>query len=214
MKVIVTFLLLVIAATANSAQQHQHSLVGSHGMVLFQDQEQQLYVSHLPLYYRPHDHQIVYKVSITGDTNVNKLLEQGMVTVLPDVFDLSVLLQGKPLSINTKFYQGHFERGGKQVEQHKLIFTEPVYLRAVKKNGIKPKSQFDIVQVSEQQSLYIHQIEQSPSFDLLGLIDNDKVKTNTVLCDKAKELSQQALMAFSKRCGLPKPIYIEYKDFQ
>ncbi len=214
MKAIVTFLLLVITVSVNSAPQHQHSLVGSHGMVLFQDQEQQLYASHLPLYYHPHDHQIVYKVSVTGDTNVNKLLEQGMVTVLPDVFDLSVLLQGKPFSISTKFYQGHFERGGKQVEQHKLMFTEPVYLRAVNKNGIKPKSQFDIVQVSEQQSLYIHQIEQSPSFDLLGLIDNDKVKTNTVLCDKAKELSQQTLIAFSKDCGLPKPVYIEYKDFQ
>lgn len=214
MKVIITFLLLIVSAFANSEQQHQHSLVGSHGMVLFQDRTQQLYASHLPLYYHPHDHQIVYKVSITGDTNVNNLLKQGMVTVLPDVFDLSVLLEGKPLSISTKFYQGHFERGGKQVEQHKLMFTEPVYLRTVKKEGVKPKSQFDIVQVSEQQSLYIHQIDQPPSFDLLGLIDNHKVKTNTVLCDKAKELSQQALMAFSKECGLPKPIYIEYKDFQ
>lgn len=214
MKVIVTFLLLVIAVSVNSAQQHQHSLVGSHGMVLFQDQDQQVYASHLPLYYHPHDHQIVYKVAITENNKVNKLLKQGMVTVLPDVFDLSVLLQGKPFSIGTKFYQGHFERGGKQVAQHKLTFTEPVYLRAVKQGGVKSKSQFDIVRVSEQQSLYIHQIEQAPSFDLLGLIDNDKIKTNTVLCDKAEELSQQALLAFSKNCGLPKPIYIEYKDFQ
>ena len=214
MKVIVTFLLLMFATTANSAQQHQHSLVGSHGMVLFQDRAQQLYASHLPLYYHPHDHQIVYKVAITGDTNVHKLLEQGMVTVLPDVFDLSVLLEGKPLTISTKFYQGHFERGGKQVEQHKLMFTEPVYLRAVKKNGVKPKSQFDIVPLSEQQSLYIHQIEPSPSFDLLGLIDNGKVKTDTIFCEKTSEISQQGLMAFSKNCGLPEPVYIEYKDFK
>ena len=212
-KLVVILVFLALDVTAKQSE-HQHSLVGSHGMVLFNDHQGQLYASHMPLYYSPHDHQIIYKVKVSPSSKLNALMKQKLVTVLPAKFDLSILLSGDTLTIDTDFYQGHFERGGKLVDKQTLTFVEPVYIRSLQPKLTTEQSLFDLVSISEKQNLYVHRIESKPSFDAIGFAQKQQNIKQTKSCKKAKELSQTDLLAMFRSCGLNQPVYLETQDFQ
>ena len=237
---IAALLLLFVSPlwAASTAAKHEHkgkhTLIGSHGMVLIQDQAGQRYASHMPLYYSPHDYQVIYKVEVSDSSKVDALFQQGLVSVLPDVFDLSILIKGQPLNIDAVFYQGHFERGGQQMHKQTLRFIAPVYIKPLESNIqplVKPYAQqnadlsiqsstktqhswFDIVPVSEAESLYVHRIQSAPSFDVIGFIAKGEHDTLIKSCAKVTSISAPNILAMLKKCQLAKPNYLEYKDFK
>ena len=77
------------ASTSIHADHKHHTRVGSHGMVLFTDGAE-LYASHLPLYYSPHDYQLIYTVVSQHKAKLIAYLQAGstshgnMVTLLPE----------------------------------------------------------------------------------------------------------------------------------
>lgn len=209
------FLICTLEVAAEGSHgEHKHSLFGSHGMVLFADSSGQLYASHMPLYYSPHDHQIVYKVSIAPEAFNKALLEKGLVSILPANFDLSILLQGRDLEIETAVYQGHFERGGQLVQKVLMKFVEPVYRRSLAAEQKSELSRFDLVPISAKQVLFVHQIQPAPSFDLLGFIEQTGKGSSAINCPKPADISELGLQQLVKSCLQTKASYIEFKDFQ
>lgn len=163
-----------LTALANSsvvnAASH-HDLMGSHGMVLILDENEGFFASHLPLYSSPHNYQIIYKVKVENPKLLAGYLQKGMVTVLPDRFDLTKLIKGESFSINTAFFQGHFERGGKQVVSANMIFENPVLIEKVSTTFKSKNAHFYTVPISESTAIFAHKIQRSPSFDAIGFLN-------------------------------------------
>lgn len=159
----------------SQAQSHQHGRFGSHGMVLLTDGEQ-LFASHLPLYRRPHDMQIIYRINagVAQEALIN-LAQNSMVTLLPENFNLDLLISGKDITLNTQFYRDHFERGGAKWHQPiSVAFQEAKYLRSLinlaTDDSVK-LTHYQIKPISNTQHyLLIREIEAAPSVDHILVI--------------------------------------------
>ena len=94
--------------------------VGGHGMAVFGGREG-LYASHLPMFHTPHDSQVLLRFHL-ADTAADRALRAELAarprlwTFDPETFDLLRLSPGhaQPLrEFQARFFEGHFERGGK-----------------------------------------------------------------------------------------------------
>jgi hypothetical protein len=145
----------------------QHSYVGSHGMVLFAAGDTVL-ASHLPLYRAPHDYQLVYQLALPAaeEQAVLALLRGGQqLTLLPQNFDLRLLIEGKTFDIGAAVYQGHFERGGRLwLDNIQLTFARQLYRRPLQQLSIATNAQYDMFSVADSHFL-LHRIAAAPSFD-------------------------------------------------
>jgi len=218
---VLCFLLMSQTAFATN-QIHHHSLMGSHGMVLFGDQQKGFYASHLPLYFSPHDYQIIYKIEVSDNVDLSSALNEGMVTVLPDKFDLTRLLNHEQFSVQTQFFQGHFERGGKPLVKAQIVFDKPVFIRQVDPKFKRHVSLYYLEQVSKDWGLAIHRIQASPSFDVIGWVSRKEQpsvfqqleSSNMMECQKPGSLQHNEIKQQLTRCGLAHPVYLETRDFQ
>lgn len=199
-----------VQAETLHSEHKSHNLFGSHGMVLIHDNEQGFYASHLPLYTQPHHYQLVYKIETNTPEKLLTLLKTGMVTMLPDNFDLTRLVQGERFSINTAFFQGHFERGGKKIFNTNMAFEKPILIKKVNPSFFSTSSTFYLVPISDKQSLVSHKIQQAPSFDAIGLMNNAEIISNNetekeegiryLTCNKPSLLTLIEITTYFKTC--------------
>jgi hypothetical protein len=202
-----------------------HQRMGHHGMLLFAVGTE-VYASHLPLYYSPHDYQLIFHIKSDNQSRLLALLENEMVTILPAEFDLNRLINGESFSLTTKVYSGHFERGGKLAfEDKSFLFSKQLFKRKLSK---VPK-----ILHREQKSFYlldlgipktklaIHLIQAAPSFDLMALVKNNvcekaemsKPNTFTITLPEDITLNKQAILNLLQTCTEAKILYFETQDF-
>ncbi|WP_462163224.1 hypothetical protein [Pseudoalteromonas xiamenensis] len=152
---------------------------GIHGMLLFSDGEQ-LYASHLPMFHRPHDVQIVMAVNFADQALNSQLVSQlatgNYWTLEPERFDLSKLGESQPDAIHSftaDVYANHFERGGmKAYEGKQLVVTKTVFRQTLSEQPAN-KAAFFLVNQKERPTLYyFHAIEGRPDFDALVAIQH------------------------------------------
>lgn len=109
--------------------------IGGHGMAVFGGREA-LYASHLPMFHAPHDSQVVLRFHLadkTADQALREALarEPKLWTFDPEPFDLLRLAPGhtQPLrEFKARFFEGHFERGGKPQPQPQRLVVDEVLL--------------------------------------------------------------------------------------
>lgn len=210
--------LISINAQANDSHilHGNHSLMGSHGMVLIYHPEEGFFVSHLPLYRTPHDYQLIYKIQVAEPEKLADLIKNDMVTLLPANFDLSRLIAGERFSINTTFFQGHFERGGKPQFSTDMTFEKPILIKKVSPTFTAKKATTYLAPVSEQHAIFAHRIQKPPSFDAIGFVESATVnnKVDTLMCDKPSKLSVETIKAKLEACAKLDVKYIETQDFK
>lgn len=89
-----------------------------HGMLLFGQDE--VYLSHLPMFHRPHDYQVILKVDLPANIQKEYLADrkkhpkEKYYTFVPTSFVLPTL-KDKPFALEGSIYRGHFERGGTEI---------------------------------------------------------------------------------------------------
>lgn len=85
------------------------AMLAIHGMFAFGHGT--IYFSHLPMFMAPHDEQAIFEVKLDarGLAAYNSL--DGMVTVVPEPFDLQEMI-AHPHAFRATIYRGHFERRG------------------------------------------------------------------------------------------------------
>ncbi|MGH1373978.1 MAG: hypothetical protein ACRBBW_18200 [Cellvibrionaceae bacterium] len=117
------FTVLTCQATADAQTMANHH--GSHGMLIFGDGDV-LFASHLPMYHRPHNVQVILRFrfsNLTIDRAVRSSLaltdekSAAIWTLLPEVFDLMRLdpaHESTVKSLRVDVTEGHFERGGER----------------------------------------------------------------------------------------------------
>lgn len=128
--------LLVLAASL-PATAPAETAIGGHGMALFGGREG-LYASHLPMFHAPHDSQILLRFHLAepaADHALRETLarESKLWTFDPETFDLLRLSPGhaQPLrEFKARFFEGHFERGGRpQAAEQRVVVDEVLLFR-------------------------------------------------------------------------------------
>jgi hypothetical protein len=188
--------------------------MGIHGMALF-TQGSSIYASHMPLYKKPHNVQLLYKIDNDNLAVLQMIRDGELITAKPEKFNLQSLMRGEKLTVNVDLYAGHFERDGMLVyENIPLTFDKQVYVRTF--DDIKPSSKkqnYDVVSLRKNYKIYIHRIQQAPSFDHIIGIDLEagcltKFNTSSPV-PKRSELQYKFI-----NCGTMKPLYFETEDFK
>ena len=152
-KVFVGILLLSLFSQVSFAEDEVKKLppldpdyMGVHGMVLV-NQGSSIYASHLPLYKKPHNVQLLYKLDNNDLAVLQTVRDSEFITIKPKPFNLQRLMRGEKMVIQADLYAGHFERGGMLVyENIELSFDKQLYVRTFE--DIKPSSkrqEYDVV---------------------------------------------------------------------
>ncbi len=188
--------------------------VGVHGMVLV-SHSSSIYASHLPLYHKPHDIQLLYKIDTKSIPLIQLVRDADLVTIKPQPFNLQRLARGEKLTLRADVYLGHFEREGNLVyENMELNFARQLYVREMKDLAESSNQQeYDVVKLTGNNRIYIHKINQAPSYDHLLHVDLEagcltKFRTSSPV-PKETELQYKFL-----NCGTMKPLYYETQDFK
>ncbi len=221
MKALFAYLLIILVSLNSVAESVPEELppldpayMGVHGMVLM-NKSSTIFAYHLPLYHKPHDVQLLYKLAVKNVALVQLVRDNDMVTIKPKPFNLQRLMRGEKVALAADVYLGHFERDGMLVyENMTLNFAEKLYMR--KLDDIKPSNneqQYDVVSYHKNNKIYIHRLQQSPSYDHLIHIDVNascltKFNTSSPV-PKRSELQYKFL-----NCGTMKPLYYETQDFE
>lgn len=187
---------------------------GIHRMLLINNGST-LYASHLPLYKKPHDAQIIYKIEPKDNALVFLVRDADMVTIKPEKFNLQRLMRGERVTVKADVYLGHFERGGSLTyEQVEITFSELEYLRMLEPSD-KPtaKQVYDSVPLRGSARLLVHQIQGLPSYDQILLVYEDigcitEFFTATPVPDENRLISRLSF------CGSMKPLHYETADFK
>ena len=109
--------------------------MGGHGMAVFGGREG-LYASHLPMFHTPHDSQLLFRFHL-ADAAADRALRDTLArhaklwTFDPETFDLLRFSPGhaQPLrEFKARFFEGHFERGGKPQPVEQRVVVDEVLL--------------------------------------------------------------------------------------
>ncbi len=187
--------------------------MGVHGMVLV-SHTSSIYASHLPLYHKPHDVQVLYKLENKDLSLLQLVRDNELVTIKPQPFNLQRLMRGEKMTIMADIYMGHYERDGMLVyENIPLSFAKLLYVRDFSDIQESSKTQeYDVVKLSKNNRIYIHRIQKSPSFDHLIHIDLEASCLSKFGTSSAVPMQSELQYKFSN-CGTMKPLYYETQDF-
>ncbi len=143
----------------------------THGMLLFGDQV--TYASHLPMFHSPHDYQLIMKLTLTNlpRSETIKSYEnfkkrgETFFTLVPEVMDLSQIINGAKTGFSASIYKGHFERGGQSLGVVKVRVEKVIFSK--KLDGSKAPADSDQYLLFGETGEYfaVHLIQGKPSFD-------------------------------------------------
>lgn len=151
----------------------EHSTMGVHGMLLFG--EEPLYLSHLPMFERPHNFQVLLEASF-DDSALQALRadrEGGgdLYTFEPEKFPISELDPGGDGPARTSMagtvFHGHFERGGTPIARATAQIRNVVYFTELDVQATRdPDMALSYLCFGRAGRLHLaHQITSSPDFD-------------------------------------------------
>lgn len=198
-----------------SQEHHVKDHPGIHGMVLLGDDIQ--YASHLPLFYSPHDYQVILKIKLDESSTISyqkdrvEHPENKMYTLEPEKFVLPAILNNIT-TFKANIYRGHFERGGElMIKDAQVEITKVLYFHKLNKDKSEGNPCDYILFGDQKQQFLAHQILNRPDFDELSKIDvkNKKVATSlengeiAIVSSKAKKAQ-----SLSDKCNGTK----EYKN--
>ncbi len=188
--------------------------VGIHGMVLV-TQGSSIFASKLPRYNKPHNVQLLYKLDNNDLSVLQTVRDSQFITIKPKPFNLQRLMRGEKMVIKADLYAGHYNRGGMLVYKDiSLAFDKQLYVRSL--DDLKPsskKQEYDVVSLKQNYKIYIHKIQQAPSFDHILAVDLvagclGRFNTSSAVPNET-ELQYKFI-----NCGTIKPLYYEAKDFE
>jgi hypothetical protein len=145
---------------------------GFHGMLLFGSGDD-FYISHLPMWMKPHDYQMIAKVKIEDEYTKRKIDDlkekgQSLFSVEPsELFVLPKLALGQIESFKSKVYRGHFERDGIAIGEAEITFESLVFFKKLNKAEKSPppnKQKYILFGDSNKQFL-IHMAHGYPEID-------------------------------------------------
>jgi hypothetical protein len=145
------------------------SHVAVHGMLVFGKH----YFSHIPMFHKPHDYQIIMDVGMKHENlPEGKDYGQELHTFVPDQFSLGDLLQGKLKEMEGTLYRGNFEDGGQPIQEHVKVDVKSVLTSQHLEPDSQGPKQLNYLLYGDSQDAYlIHPIAGNAGFDQLVHVD-------------------------------------------
>lgn len=151
---------------------HQHHSLSDkpavHGMLVFGTSK--VYLSHLPMFYSPHDYQVLIEASLSADAlkiyqNALVKTPHSLYTIVPEKFVLPSLLT-ETHAFKGDLYAGHFEKGGVRIAHNITIdVVKVIYFQKLTPLLVKPKKSHVILFGNHEEQFIMHQIHAAPDFD-------------------------------------------------
>lgn len=155
-------------AYVNFDMKHLKDPKGFHGMLFF-GQGDSFYISHLPMFHKPHDYQAIVEVRLKPEAKAKyqAALKKsgGYFTFAPDeTFVLpEVVTQKKP--IQGTLVQGHFERDGSELLGTELDLVRVVFYKKISENDKKPPKEKYIIFGNGEEYFMAHEVFERPNVD-------------------------------------------------
>jgi len=216
--VVLLFTLVLISLPALSKEEEPLRALdpaynGIHKMVLV-SKSSTIYAANLASYHKPHDVQLLYKLDSIDLALLQTVRDGQLTTIKTKAFNLDQLMRGDSMTVYADVYSGHFERGGMLVyENIPLKFGKQLYAR--KFDDIKPssrKQEYDVVSLKKNYKIYVHRIQQVPSYAQLMHIDVEAGCLAKFTTSSPVPKESEVQFKFMN-CGSMKPLYYETKDF-
>lgn len=137
----------------------QHDPAAVHGMALFGESE--AFLSHLPMFHRPHDYQVVLRAELATDFRVDR---SALHTIAPRAFELALAKQpGFVMTVDV--YRGHFERGGVKLGRTTARITEVIHFEKLVPTTPRPAEPSYLAFGNADEAYLVHVITSRPDFD-------------------------------------------------
>jgi hypothetical protein len=193
-------------------------------MLLFGNEE--VYLSHLPMFHKPHDYQVILKVDLPASVNKayledrKKNPKQKIYTFVPKSFVLPTL-KDKPFALEGSIYRGHFERGGTEIlKSVKTGLPKILEFKKLDPTATLSAPAYYLVG-SPTRYFMIHSIVGRPNFDHVAEVTfngndpEDKAKTGILKMEFLDEKSDQVMeKASSNRVTINSSTTSEIADIQ
>ena len=216
-----TFCAILILVGLHQKANAIDNAMGVHGMVLIKTRGG-LVASHMPLHDSMHAHQVILQLALDETHQAeleakldNLFTDEKMITLMPEPFDLHLLLAGKIKDFSGDLYHGHFERYGK-IAIANLKFQVKKILLAKRIDEVKNGTYYQ-VKLENNQALLIHRIGELPSFDQIFLIET-KASAGQILESLTDgsiiQPNEAAFYLQSKGVRMIELLYLETGDFK
>jgi hypothetical protein len=147
-------------------------------MVVFGDSTNDVYMSHIPMFHKPHDVQAIFKVKIPEGGSFN----DGLYTFEPKRYSLDDMLLGNLKRIEGTLYRGSFEDGGVPIGQTS-VELEQVLSASELRNDTSPLNVLTYQVVgSPRQAYLVHAISAPPDFDQIVQLDTTRTRLRPEDC--------------------------------
>jgi hypothetical protein len=213
---------LIVAPLAGLASTLQaETAVGGHGMAVFGGREG-LYASHLPMFHAPHDSQVVLCFHV-ADAAADRALRETLATAPrlwtldPERFDLLRLAPGhaQPLrEFKARFFEGHFERGGRpQAGEQRVVVDEVLLFRRLSttRRGAAT-GRYRLIGKGDEWFAF-KTIDRRPDFDHIVKLASPQVRGEAEVALKGLAKPDDALQRAFKARGLTE-LYFETGDLR
>jgi len=199
-----------------------------HGMVVMG--EHQIYASHLPMFHSPHDYQVILEIDFAPAgkkiyLEAYKASTTKFFTIEPEKFVLPQMIR-KPHNFRVNIYEGHFEKGGKQIAQQVEVRIKKVIYSKKLNDKMGLKNLHFILFGNQKEQFAAHLITVSPDFDQIFRVKFDI----SLLADKQNYADalfpdipnsvykKEDIKALCKQKKIEitrfKEIYLEYDDLE
>ena len=132
---------------------------------------QVVYASHLPMFHRPHDYQVVLELELSApaqavyEASRRDFPREAVYTLEPEKFVLPELV-AHPRAFRADVYRGHFERGGTRIANGAVVqVRRVVYFRQLQPTEADPARPEFLVFGNAQEQFMAHRIAGRPDYD-------------------------------------------------
>lgn len=226
--VVLLFFMFFNSFLTNAASSQLIDRMGTHGMLLFSDGNV-LYASHLPMFHRPHDKQVIFSFHLKNKKTESALIKSlthntNYWTLAPQPFDLNLLgidSNRGVMSFQADLYSDHFERGGTLQYTKQTVFVRKLIIN--RRLEAKTPSLVQFIRVTPKNAkrhFYAQLIEGQPGVDRIFAIDNrgndeGTLKERFNIEIRPLSVSNGTLAKYLKvRNDLVKVYYQEFGDLQ
>lgn len=183
--------------------------MGSHTMVLMSGGSN-LFAANIPLYSKPSNIQLVYKLSNKDQALFLLVKDADLVTIKTKPFNIERLMRGQEVTVKADVYMGHIDKGGfLTFPDMELVFYKKMYLRELKKDNLdrsNPIQKYDSVKLTNGKRIMVHQIQTPPSYNHLVLLYQDVNCVTEFSTSSAVPRESEVLNRLSI-CGSMKPLF-------
>jgi hypothetical protein len=138
-----------------------HDPAAVHGMALFGEAQTGVFLSHLPMFHRPHDYQVLLRAELATDFRIDK---RELHTIAPRAFELA-LAKEPGFVMTVDVYRGHFERGGTRLGRTTARITEVIAFEKLVPTTPRPAEPSFYLFGNTDDAYLVHVITSRPDFD-------------------------------------------------